>query len=284
MDTVDKREHLSRKDFVNNYYNHCKPVVITDATRQWKAHASWNAEFFKNEFASRSVKVGGKKYTMKDFMEQVIASTPEHPSSYLNEVNIPDVFPELIADLLPYFEYSLPDRLKSKLIPRKWGQREGIVELLIGGKGTCFPVLHYDGFHMHTFVTQIRGDKEFYFIPPDQTKYLYVENKFSNKSPVSFFKPDYDKYPLFKNVKATMVVVKEGETIYIPSGWWHTTRILSLSIAVSINSMNRIKWNDYVNDFVQMAANGNKLKSAVFKTYLFSAGKLMSVSEMMGGK
>jgi histone arginine demethylase JMJD6 len=284
MDSVDKREHLSRKDFANEYYNHCKPVVIKDATKQWKAHGSWSAEFFKNTFAKRNVKVGGKQYLMKDYMDIVIASSAENPSPYLNEVNIPDVFPELMPDLVPYFQYSLPDRLKSKLIPRKWGQREGIVELLIGGKGTCFPVLHYDGFHMHTFVTQIRGDKEFYFIPPDQTKYLYVEGAYSNKSPVSFFNPDYSKYPLFKEVKPTMVLVKEGETIYIPSGWWHTTRILSLSIAVSINSMNRNKWNDYVNDFVQMAANGNKLKSAVFKTYLLSAGKLMSVGEMMGGK
>lgn len=284
MDTVDKREQLLRKDFAKEYYNQCKPVVITDATKQWKAHATWSAEFFRNTFASRNVKVGGKFFTMKDFMDLVIASSPENPSPYLNEIIIPEVFPELMPDLQPYFQYSLPDRLKSKLLPRKWGQREGIVELLIGGKGTCFPVLHYDGFHMHTFVTQIRGDKEFYFIPPDQTKYLYVENAHSNKSPVSFFNPDYDKYPLFRNVKPTMVVVKEGETIYIPSGWWHTTRILSLSIAVSINSMNRNKWNDYVNDFAQLQSNGNKLKSVVFKTYLLSAGKLMSVGEMISSK
>lgn len=284
MDTVDKREHLSHKEFVNEYYRHCKPVVITDATKEWKAHSAWNAEFFKNTFANRNVKVNGKPYQMKDFMDVVIASTPESPSPYLNEVNITEVFPELIPDLQPYFQYSLPDRLKSKLIPSKWGQREGVIELLIGGKGTCFPVLHYDGFHMHTFVTQIRGDKEFYFISPDQTKYLYKEHEYSNKSPVNFFYPDLKKYPLFKEVKPVMVVVKEGETIYIPSGWWHTTRILSLSIAVSINSMNRNKWKDYVNDFAHLQSNGSKLKSVVFKTYLIGAGKLMSVGELMSGK
>jgi hypothetical protein len=283
LSTVNKRSNLSRKEFANEYYNHCKPVVITDATQQWKAHTSWSADFFKNKFANRNVKVNGKPYQMKDFMDLVIQSTPEKPSPYLNEVLISEVFPELIPDLLPYFMYALPDRLKSRLIPRKWGQREGVIELLIGGKGTCFPVLHYDGFHMHTFVTQVRGDKEFYFIPPDQAKYLYVEGAYSNKSPVSFFNPDYAKYPLFKQVKPEMIVVKEGETIYIPSGWWHTTRILSLSIAVSINSMNRNKWNDYVNDFSHLQSNGSMLKKTVFKTYLLGAGKLMSVSEMISG-
>jgi histone arginine demethylase JMJD6 len=284
MDTVDKRTNLSLKEFNSEYYRYCKPIVISDATQPWKAHTNWNAEFFKNKFADRNVEVGGKPYLMKDFMDIVMASTDENPSPYLNEVNIPEVFPELMPDLVPYFKYSIKDRLKSKLIPRKWGQRDGFVELLIGGKGTCFPVLHYDGFHMHTFVTQIRGDKEFYFISPDQTKNLYVENAYSNKSPVSFFNPDYNKFPLFKEIKPTMVVVKEGETIYIPSGWWHTTRILSLSIAVSVNSMNQEKWNKYVDDFVYKASNGSKLKSFVFKTYLKGAGTLMSVDEMISSK
>ncbi|MEO5572672.1 MAG: cupin-like domain-containing protein [Bacteroidia bacterium] len=281
MNTVDKRANLSLDEFVNEYYNHCKPVVIKDATHTWIAHEKWNAEFFKDKFADRSVEVDNKTFNMSDYMGVVMASTAEKPAPYLNEVNIAEIFRELLPDLEPYFQYGLPDRLKSTLIPKKWGQREGIIELLIGGQGTCFPVLHYDGFHMHAFVTQIKGDKEFYFISPDQTKYLYTENINSNKSPVNFFNPDYKKYPLFKQVQPTMVLVKEGESIYIPSGWWHTTRILSLSIAVSINSMNRNKWNNYVNDFAYMQSHGSRLRSAIFKAYLIGVGKLMTVGETL---
>ena len=72
MDTVDKKTNLSLKEFNNEYYRHCKPVVISDATQQWKAHSGWNAGFFKDKFAERNVEVGGKPYLMKDFMDIVL--------------------------------------------------------------------------------------------------------------------------------------------------------------------------------------------------------------------
>ncbi|MBK8416051.1 MAG: cupin-like domain-containing protein [Bacteroidetes bacterium] len=99
-------------------------------------------------------------------MESVMASTEEKPSHYLNEVNIHNDFPELLPDVEPFLSYALPDRLMTPFMPDTWGMRKGVVELLIGGKGTKFPTLHYDGFHMNTFVTQIRGDKEFICIHP----------------------------------------------------------------------------------------------------------------------
>ncbi len=75
-----------------------------------------------------------------------------------------------------------------------------------------------------------------------------------------------------------MIVVNQGETMFIPSGWWHSTRILSTSLAVSINSINDKMWNSYINDFFIIHPH-NPLKTAVMKTYFKLAGVAMTVSE-----
>ena len=184
-----------------------------------------------------------------------------------------------MEDLTPYLRYALPDRLQSRFIPASWGMRQGVVELLIAGKGTTFPGLHYDGYHMHTFVTQIRGDKEFYFFPPDQTPYMYPEEKMPNRSRVKdMFNPDLEKFPLFKKAVPSMIVVKQGETMFIPSGWWHSTRILSTSLAVSINSINDKMWDYYIQDFFKIHPV-SPAKMLAYKCYFKLAGLAMSITE-----
>jgi hypothetical protein len=279
MIQVEKRTGLSHKEFVKEYLEPCRPVVISDATTEWKAHERWSTSYFREKFGNRKVHVMGKEYVFSDFLDLVENSTPENPSPYLNEVNIVKLFPELMEDLTPYLRYALPDRLQSRFIPASWGMRQGVVELLIAGKGTTFPGLHYDGYHMHTFVTQIRGDKEFYFFPPDQTPYMYPEEKMPNRSRVKdMFNPDLEKFPLFKKAVPSMIVVKQGETMFIPSGWWHSTRILSTSLAVSINSINNKMWDYYIQDFFKIHPV-SPAKMLAYKCYFKLTGLAMSITE-----
>jgi hypothetical protein len=60
--------------------------------------------------------------------------------------------------------------------------------------------------------------------------------RFSTKpthSPVDMENPDYKKYPRVNEVQPYMVDLEAGETLYIPSFWWHQLRGLEPSIAVS---------------------------------------------------
>lgn len=46
--------------------------------------------------------------------------------------------------------------------------------------------------------------------------------KVLNYSEVDFFEPDYEKYPLFKEVKGKMLAeIGPGDILFIPSFWWH---------------------------------------------------------------
>lgn len=281
MVEIDHRKNLSHKEFVERYYNKNKPVVISDAMPQWKAREKWTPEFFIEHFGNTKVRVNNKEFLLKDFMTLTMQSSEENPSPYLNEANIKDTFPELLADLEPAMEYAQPDRLQSHLLPKR--MRHGIAELLIGGKGTKFPTLHYDGYHHHTFITQIRGDKLFLFYPPEQTHLMYPVNPHSNRSRINdVFNPDLEKFPLFSMAKPLTTVLKEGETIFVPSGWWHTTRLLSLSIAVSTNSVNSVVWNRYVDDLVRERTN--VFKREALRAYLKGTGVLMTLEERFASR
>jgi histone arginine demethylase JMJD6 len=275
---VDRRPGLTHEEFLHHYVRNGIPVVIPGAMKnEWSAFSKWDASYFRDQLGHKQAHVGGKKVLMKDFMDTVIASNQSNPSLYLNEVNIHKDFPELLPDITPHLQYALPDRLMSKFLPESWGMRNGIVELLIGGKGTKFPTLHYDGYHMNTFVTQIKGDKEFVFYAPSETDKMYPEKTGSNKSLVNdVFNPDLNRFPKFAEAHRITTTVYEGDTAFLPSGWWHSTRLLSLSIAVSTNAVHPPQWDEFVEDYSEHLGAG--LKKAAYKSYLKAAGLMMGLS------
>lgn len=40
-------------------------------------------------------------------------------------------------------------------------------------------------------------------------------------SPVDILKPDYDRFPKFKDARALNCTINEGDVLFMPSFWWH---------------------------------------------------------------
>ena len=43
----------------------------------------------------------------------------------------------------------------------------------------------------------------------------------------------HEKFPLWRDAEYVDCVLEEGECLYIPVGWWHYVRSLSVSFSVS---------------------------------------------------
>ena len=43
-------------------------------------------------------------------------------------------------------------------------------------------------------------------------------------SPIDILKPDYDRFPKFKNVPAMNCTIEEGDVLYMPAFWWHEVK------------------------------------------------------------
>jgi len=285
---IEHRANLSYSEFSEKYLYANTPVVVTDAMRQWKAVTRWTPEFFKREFGDMKFTInedlkrivgykddnGAVEYTMARFIDRVLESTDENPAPYFRNRILYDLFPSLKQDIEPLPEYFLPNWLPERYLVKYVSEvlnRGAAIELYIGGKGSAFPVLHYDGAGTHAFLMQIYGRKQFIVYPPSQEEFLYPSPEKENLSLInSIEKPDLQRFPLFAKAVPTIFVLEPGELLFVPSHWWHTTKMLTPSITLSSNTLNQSNWHELVN-FVAMRRR-NPLVSFASRVYLTGAG------------
>jgi hypothetical protein len=281
VQSIERRENLSYRDFVQEYLNPMKPVILTDAISEWPAASRWTPEFLKREYGDAVAKLrSGGTVTIGEFIDHVLVSDDDNPAPYLFGFEIEELFPGLTADLQPGLRYAVGDRLSSPFMPaRMRAQLNRIVEMLIGGRGGRFP-LHYDIYHTHGFVTQVYGDKEFILFSPEDSPFLYSNPESPNRSLVDDLdKPDLDRFPLFAKATPLKATVRAGETIFNPGGWWHSTRMLTPSIAVVQSTVSSSCWSDFVHDLFAWQDEISPLKATAKRAYLRAAGVLMSAAE-----
>jgi histone arginine demethylase JMJD6 len=272
---IERRANLSYEEFKKEFLIPRKPVIITDATAAWKA-SKWTPEWFRKRYPDKVVNTDQGEMKMNDFVD-AITSQADQPGPFLREQPLKDVFPDLVDQVLPTPSYVLPNWLgKNYLIPsiNQRLNRESFIEVNFCGR-RIFPYLHVDDLGVHAFITQHYGDKEFVVYPPDQEPYLYrVPNaRFSEIKDVDH--PDLDKYPLFSKARAIRVVLHAGESVFMPSGWWHTTRVPGTSLSTVISVSNSSNWKELVQ---QIKLNNHRpLLSKVYAAYLGTIGFLKSI-------
>ena len=65
----------------------------------------------------------------------------------------------------------------------------------------------------------------------------------------------------------------------MPSGWWHTARILSPSVTVSVNGVNRANARSFRRDYCSNLRRYSPLRAAVVQTLLV-VGELLHLFEI----
>jgi histone arginine demethylase JMJD6 len=295
---IERRSNLSYAEFARGYLYANKPVVVTDAIGQWRALARWTPEFFKAEFGEMKFTIndgekgalnykakGATEYTMSRFIDRVLNSTDENPAPYFRNRILYDEFPALKQDIEPLPKYFFPNWLPESYLMKSVQQvfnRGAQIELYIGGKGRAFPVLHYDGLASHAFLMQIYGQKQFILYGPDQGRYLYPTPGQPQISRVnSIEQPNMEAFPLFANAAPTKFVLEPGELLFIPSKWWHTTKMLTACISISTNVVNRSNWAA-LTDFVE--SKRKPLMRIPSRIYLRCAGSWRSRRDQRLGR
>jgi|GEM_PF-6454958 len=268
--TVDVRERLAYQDFINEYVIPHRPVVIKNAFPQWKALERWTPEYFKSRFADKRIRVAGEWTTMGQYIDRVVSATPDDPVPYLRECVIRHFAQELAEDLSPFTEYALPNWL-SGVYPGWWNgvlNRAAEPELFIGGLGTRllrraadeeenysgssgpalagYADLHYDPTNCPVLLCQIYGRKHFTVFSPSDTPFLYTKGRLSKLGNLDA--PDFSTYPLARQATAIRFIQEPGHAVYVPPLWWHATKMMSVSIAVSSTFANQVHWEGVIDD------------------------------------
>ena len=115
---------------------------------------------------------------------------------------------------------------------------EPLLNAWFGPPGTVSP-LHTDPYY--NILCQIVGKKYVRLYNPDQSDRLYPRGDesgvdMSNTSEVDAEGQETEleeHFPLFRSAEYVETILQEGDCLYIPVGWWHYVRSLTVSFSVS---------------------------------------------------
>lgn len=226
-------------------------MIITDAIDGWAAK-KWTPEWFSEKYPDMRLQTDQGEISMKDFMRD-ITSTEIDSGPFLREKSIQELFPELMSHVQPTPVYVLPNWLTFNYPFRNFSgrlKRLSVIELNFTGK-RIFPYLHIDFLQSFAFISQLYGDKHCVIFPPNQEKFIYRKGTENVSQIFDVENVDLDKYPLFTNAKPSYFVLHAGESVFMPTGWWHTTSVKGPSLATVYSVANSSNWNDVIKDLIR---------------------------------
>ncbi|MEQ8515865.1 MAG: cupin-like domain-containing protein [Chromatocurvus sp.] len=216
------------------------PVVVTDLAADWPALGRWTPEWLSARYGERRVRVydasfgsPGRDYmgsidtvTFAEFLEQT-QTRGRDLRMFL--YNLSQKLPELLEDVY------LPD------IGLRFSRR--FVFSFFGCAGSTTP-LHYDIDMGDVLHTVIRGRRRIRLFPPAASAALY-RHPFTVRSYVDLDTPDFGRFPAMVHAEGYEVVLEPGQTLYMPSGWWHEFHYLDAGTGVSLRAPSP-RWADRV--------------------------------------
>jgi hypothetical protein len=92
---------------------------------------------------------------------------------------------------------------------------------------------------------------------------------------------DATRYPLLEKARTQRVVLRAGDTLFIPCHTWHTARCLSMSITAAFDQLEASNWREFCADVAaERMRNGRRARA--LGAYLRLLGPLLSAAEWFG--
>jgi histone arginine demethylase JMJD6 len=277
-----KSGEITHREFYNDYWKKGIPLVFQDASRQWKASGTFTPEFFRSNFGERITSVDGIEYTMNEILDLVEGKDLSRPVPYPCKYHIRTSLPELAGHMDPLdLGYARPNWLESRWF--RLGNWGNVTELFIGGPGGKFPYIHIDYYHLSAWINQLYGSKEFTVYPREQSHMMYPDPENPWKSLINDpEEPDYDRFPLFRDVTPYKFTIEAGESLYVPFGLWHTAKSLTVSMSVAYDLMNAENFPLFLRDVWNFRKDQNLVKAVAITGYAGLSGALCKVEDLMG--
>jgi len=243
---IDRVSNISRQEFSDSYFTPLRPLIIQDMAKSWPALKKWTPEFFQSQHGDKQVKLydegfveAGENYMsqakfipLKNFIDAVV-TTSQDLRMFL--YNIKSEIPELVNDIV------YPDLVD--------GLSKQFVFMFFGCKGSVTQ-MHFDIDMSHVFHTAIFGRKTITLFPFEQGKELH-RYPYTCRSYVDVHNPDFEQFPRLKEAHGYRVVLEPGETLYIPSGYWHHLVYEEASCAISLRCPSQ-SWSGKLQGFYNL--------------------------------
>lgn len=229
---IDTLESIDKSTFKTKYLKFQKPFVIKGLVKPTVAGSKWNLQYIKDILGKIEVDVYDNKvktntaYTHGDlkmpFSDFVDIISKDEPTSY--RLFLFDGFKHA-PDLRN--EFPCPDFFNGIL-----GK---IGFMFFGGKSTKVR-MHFDIDMSNVLLTQFEGRKRVVLFEPKYNDLLY-RTPLNTFSITDIDNPDYEKFPGLKYVKGYDVMLEHGDSLFMPSGYWHYITYQEGGFGVSYRKM-----------------------------------------------
>ncbi|MEJ5051737.1 cupin-like domain-containing protein [Chryseobacterium culicis] len=265
---VQKIKTISSETFINSHMKPRVPIILENFIHpESPAFKKWNYEYFKEIAGDHRVNIYGSELdsldrvasdpiaqsTFSEYLD-LIQSTPTEHRLFL--FNLLKIKPELKNDLI----YN--DVTHGKLL--KW-----LPFMFFGGEGSVTRN-HIDIDMSHVFITQFQGIKRIWLFPWEQSDCMY-KLPYNFHSLAQIKNPDYRKYPALLYLNGYEAIIHPGETLYIPSGWWHYIQYDTEGYSISVRALPSSpleKWRGFKN--LVITRHFDNLMRKIFKEKWFS--------------
>lgn len=264
LSPIDIVEDISKEDFREKYLLPRKPVVLKNMAKNWPAYKKWTMEYMKEV-------VGDVEVPLYD-------SSKADPSAPINAATTKMKFADYIdlinrepTDLRIFFFDPIkeaPGLLEDYISPKELmgGFLDKYPSMFFGGQGSQ-TFLHYDIDLAHIFHTHFNGRKHVLLFDYKWKERLY-------KLPYATYaledydisKPDFENFPALDGVEGIECFLEHGDTLFMPTGWWHYMKYLDGSFSISLRAWDQswaVKANSLWNLTVQR--NFDNVMKAKFK-------------------
>jgi len=237
LSQIDRVDSISREDFVNNYLKPRKPLIIRKATESWPALQKWTFDYLKETVGDVTVPLYDS--SKADPSKPINASAAEMKfGDYIDLIQKePTDLRIFLFDPIKYAPGLLDDyRSPTDLLG---GFLDKYPNMFFGGKGSV-TFLHYDIDLAHIFHTHFNGRKRVILFDNKWSERLYcIPFATYALEDYDIEKPDFNKFPALDGVEGQEAILEHGDTLFMPTGFWHWMKYLDGSFSISLRAWDK---------------------------------------------
>ncbi|CAO2827158.1 unnamed protein product [Amaranthus hypochondriacus] len=234
-DNIPRRRGISVEDFISNFEEPNKPVLLEGCLDNWVAKDKWDKDYLIKTCGDVKFSVGPVEMKLEDYFRYSDLTREERPL-YLFDPK----FAEKVQTLGD--EYEVPIYFREDLFSVLGEERPDYRWVIIGpaGSGSSF---HIDPNSTSAWNAVIKGSKKWVLFPPEVVPPGVHPSPDGAEvaCPVSIVEWFMNFYEATKDWKKRPIecVCKAGDVVFVPNGWWHLVINLEESIAITQNYVSR---------------------------------------------
>lgn len=236
VENIDRRsaKELTLEDFKKEYERPNKPVIITDAVESWPARHKWTDEYLVEVSRGQTFIAGGFQLPMDKYLQYSRTLMDDQPL-FIFDKQFETKVPQLGLD------YAVPEYFQEDFFSLLGPQRRPDYRWLIIGPKKSGSSFHVDPNATNAWNAVLRGAKKWIMFPPEVVPpgIHPSEDGGDVSAPVSLMEWFVTFYSQVRKLPAHLKplegICREGETMFVPHGWWHLVLNVEESIAITQN-------------------------------------------------